>query len=746
VLLAGKQSVSERIVFWGVVALLVFAPLAFGSVHVWAYTLIELGVFSLLFLYSMDRIVFSGSHTLKWVKTPINLFLVLLLALIGLQMLPVPSSWIAAVSPRTFSDKIQLFDVLARAKDSASEGAGWISLSYYTHQTHVELLKWAAYTGTFFLIVNTLKSKRQINALVYVLILVGLFESVYAIFQTFSETPRVWWWKSRVGDSRFASGTFVGSNHFAGFMEMLVSIAFGFVIAQKKREKRIATGLGGPRALVQRIVGWFAPESTSPKMIFLFFCAVLMGLALLLSASRSGILSIGASMLLISVLLLTKKRSRKYGMLSLGFCLVALFYSLHVGIDPTIEKFKYSEDLDRRLYTTRTMIPMLLDYSTLGVGWGNFRFLYPRYVPVDYDGVSSSGYSHNDWLEAGTEVGLVGGAIIVVGALWYLVRMIRIWRKRGDPHAIGIGIGVVAGLLSIGFHSYFDFNMHISANPLTLAALLGVGYAAIHRQGRGYQESFFYRSGRVSLTKSKRILISGIILFTFAVGTTGVARHFLAESKCPTEWNSTMNLNWNPYLTDIQKAIDYNKGNAEYHFKLAGYYMGARTSDEALRNEFNERAIASLEKAVFLNPARGIFWYDLGKRYSLKSYDPYGFLNTWLPLAEQCFDEGIRCAPTDSNMLFNVAWYWVWRSSLLPEAKGESNKELKAASFSREAGIKKFQQLFQRSLNLNSGRWRQAAGRIWEYYPDDAIVLGIVPAADEKLKSMMLRWVAKKET
>ena len=38
----------DKIIFAGVLALLVFAPLAFGAVHVWAFTVVELGVFLLL--------------------------------------------------------------------------------------------------------------------------------------------------------------------------------------------------------------------------------------------------------------------------------------------------------------------------------------------------------------------------------------------------------------------------------------------------------------------------------------------------------------------------------------------------------------------------------------------------------------------------------------------------------------------------------------------------------------------------
>ena len=758
-----NQSICDRIIFVGVIFLLIFAPLVFGSVHVWAYSLIEFGVFFLLALWCVERLLFSKRDVIEWVKTPVNLFMVLLLLLIGLQMIPLPSSLISFLSPQTFADKMRLFDLMDKAVDSTAQGQRWFCLAYYVHPAVIEWLKLAAYIGMFFLVLNTVRSKKRINILIYTLVLVGIFEAVYAVFQVFSITPRVWWWKSRAGGAHFASGTFIGSNHFAGYMQMLVPLIFGFMLAHTKRRSDVKGRISGIkvrtsgrlRAVAQAVVSWFSPESSNPKMIFLFFSATLMGIALLLSASRGGILSLGASMLLMSLLFFTKKKQGKYGLLALCLCLVTIVYSLHVGIDPTLEKFERTKGFYNRMYVTRSMIPMILDYPLLGVGWGNFRYLYSRYMPKNYDGVSSSGYSHNDWVEAGIEAGLVGEFLILMAFILYITKMICIWRQRRDRFAIGIGAGVMAGLLSIGFHSYFDFNMHIPANPMTLAALLGIGYVAVHRQGRGYGEKFFYGIRRIPLTPARRIILASIVFSAFAASVFITGRHFIAEAKCATEWNSTMNLNWKPYFTEIQEAIDRNPGNAEYRFKLAAYYMEAKVTDEILRKEYNEQVISNLEEAVRLNPARGIYWYDLGKRYSFKSYDPYNYVNKWLPLAEECFDTGIYCAPIDANMLFDVAWYWVWWSSMLDEEdprfkakglrrKGESDKKGKGRILFREDGVRKFQQLFRRSMDINPRRWKKAVDRIWEYYPDDAVVIGIVPENNKELKSRVMQFLANK--
>ncbi len=775
-----KQSRIQQIIFYGIIFLLIFAPLAFGSVHVWAYSIVEIGVYLLLILWFVDQLMVSRSNSVAWVKTPVNLILVIFLVLVGLQLIPLPASVAALASPHLYADKTQMFTLLERSAD----GPSWMILSYSLHPTRVEWIKAGAYFGMFFLVVNTVKSKKEIDILVYTLIFIGLFEAVYAIFQVFNVTPKVWWWKSRIGGYRYASGTFIGSNHFAAYMEMVLCLTFGFLIAQKRRTRQMLSGLGGTRARLQWLVSWFSPESVRPKMIFFFFVAILMGAAILLSASRGGILSLGVTMLLTAILFLLKKTHRKYGGLALCLCVAILTYGLHVGIDPTLDKFENPNGLYSRIHITRTIIPMIQDYPVSGVGLGNFRHVYPRYID-DYDRVSSSGYAHNDWVEAGTETGCLGLVLIVSAFVVYLVRMIRIWRRRRDLHALGIGAGAMAGLLAVGLHSYFDFNMHIPANPITLAALMAIGYAAVHRQGHGVSESFFYPKREIPLNRIQRYALLGLAVLVsgFAVGSAG--KHLLAEAACPTEWNSTMNLNWNPELSHIEKAISLNTGNFAYHNKRAVHFMSLNAENKEDKKAHALEARKSLEQAVRCNPTLGILWYNLGKIYSSATDDMFDYLNQWLPLADACFDAGIKYAPMDEHILFNVAWYWVWRAGLLPEdfatqsvnrdslsVIGKKTKERGHSAegrcqgsgvrdqgraprstqtvrgkggYCRGDGIRKFQGYFQRALALAPQNWGKAVERTWAYFPDDAVVMGIVPKNDDALKSRVLRFLAKTE-
>jgi hypothetical protein len=69
-------------------------------------------------------------------------------------------------------------------------------------------------------------------------------------------------------------------------MEMMNCLVFGFMLAQKKKTERLVSNLGGVREEFQKIVHMFSPESSRPKTIVLFFNGIVMGVALLMSASR----------------------------------------------------------------------------------------------------------------------------------------------------------------------------------------------------------------------------------------------------------------------------------------------------------------------------------------------------------------------------------------------------------------------------------------------------------------------------
>ena len=237
----------------------------------------------------------------------------------------------------------------------------------------------------------------------------------------------------------------------------------------------------------------------------------------------------------------------------------------------------------------------------------------------------------------------------------------------------------------------------------------------------------------------------------------------MAEGYCSTVLNSTLNRDRKPPLWEIKKAIEYDPFNAQYHDKLSRYYIRLQVKDKDLRVRINEKIIKSLEKAVSLNPVNGIYWYDLGVRYSYKVYEGNEYFTMWLPKADKAFELAEYFRPNDAYMLYNLGWYWVWRSTTV--RKGEDGRLIEAQSsklkaerqkpsasslkpqavFYREDGSKKFQELFKRSLEINKKYWKKAVERVWKYYPDERIVMGIVPVGDRLLGSQVGKWISRKK-
>jgi O-antigen ligase len=734
----------DRAIFYGIIGLLTFAPLAFGSVHVWAYTSIEVGLFSLLLLWFIRQLVFNEKDELVWIKAPLVLYMALFLVWLCFQVLPLPSSWVALLSPGTHAAKLTATNLLDQISGNRFLSGSSMTLAAYIHPALVAFFKLVAYAGMFFLVLNVARSRQRIDILIYVLVGIGLFEALYGIFQIFRQVPRVWWVKSTFGALGRASGTFISANHYAGYLELIIPLAVGFLIAQRRISSR--REIASKKGLTQQIVSWLSPERANWKMVYLSASSIIMGLALLFSGSRGGILSLGISLLFFSLFLIAKEGHRKYGLWGAALCILAVSYGLHNGPENSMDRFERPENFHHHLEITRSVAEMISDYPLVGVGLGNFRHLYPQYIE-DVDYVSSSGHAHNDWIETIIETGWIGVALFLVAVSVFVLQMFRLLRKRRDLHALGIGLGVLAGFLSLLIHSWFDFNLHIPANPLTLAAILGLGYAAIHRKGHGIVESFFYKERKIALTLPIRLGTGLVVVVSLFMGLWFCGGHFFAEMVSPTEWNSTMNLNWDPGFSEIRRGIVRNSLNSEYHYKKAYYYIKARSDNETERNFLNDKAVDALVDAIRLNPNRGIFWHDLGRRISLRSYEPVDYLRKWLPLAENCFDKGLECAPRDANMLFEVAWYWVWRSRTLPESMGSDMP-------GREYGIHKFQELFQRCYRVMEKMphgepekiWetimKRAVDRVWEYYPDDRVVMGLAPPDDEILKRRILRYVS----
>ena len=103
-------------------------------------------------------------------------------------------------------------------------------------------------------------------------------------------------------------------------------------------------------------------------------------------------------------------------------------------------------------------------------------------------------YAHNDYLQLLIEAGwpaavaLVSGFFIFLGVGFRRIIKIRPQyhlpelrgRPKDDPLRFFLGAGALSGLVSIGFHSFFDFNLEMPANAVYFVLLMAIVCACTH--------------------------------------------------------------------------------------------------------------------------------------------------------------------------------------------------------------------------------------------------------------------------
>src|SRR5437870_6023817 len=92
--------ICDLIIQGGLLFLIIFTPLAFGSVYPWGVALIEATVLLMALAWILKLL---HTERLRIVHTPFNLPILLFLGLIGLQLLPLPPTVLYSVSPATYS-------------------------------------------------------------------------------------------------------------------------------------------------------------------------------------------------------------------------------------------------------------------------------------------------------------------------------------------------------------------------------------------------------------------------------------------------------------------------------------------------------------------------------------------------------------------------------------------------------------------------------------------------------------------
>lgn len=540
--------------------LLFFSPLALGANRPTPLFIVQTAIFLAGFFWFLRSFLFD--RALIGLKSPVNCGLSAFLALALLSLL-IPS------------------------------GIPFLSNPFiYKHAVIEASIKGISYSLLFWLVLNFIKSEKQISILVRAIFILGFAVSLLGILQKLSQTDKMFWCYPVQADGRtYVSffSTFINANHFASFIGMVVLLLLGRFLYLNARYS-----MGGEK------------KHAEEKMVLLFVLVV-SSAALFMSLSRGGIIIFTLSIFVFHQLILGGKKKKHTGILVTLFTVSTVFMLVWIGLESILSELstllKPAEDVSlsaRSIVWQASFLKLFLRNPLLGSGLGTFQYVFPAVQPDTVYGFWR--HAHNDWLEFLAETGGAGFSLLLAILFVFFREVWPIRSNATDPYIKYNGAGALAALFYMGTMEFYDFPLRTTACAVYFAVI-----AALALRLRKFQdESAGIDQFRVIPLKGKRIRLSvgaaGVVFFL--VYFAAITRPYLALREIQKGGKNS--------LQNLESAIKLDPFNADYRFWYGlalgeKAFYGKRHFDQA---EIN-RAKQSIERAIALNPNKGKYEYGL---------------------------------------------------------------------------------------------------------------------------------------
>lgn len=464
---AGSR-IRDRWIFWGLVALLFWAPLPLGSNRTWAVAVLVLWS-QVLLLGAMHawraqpEHAFERLHVFRW---PLGL-LAALLALQCFQLLPLPPDLLRLLSPEALA---------------VADGVSVPRLSLDLQQSQVYTALTYALWSCFVVLVLVVRDERRLDRFIQAIVYAGLLQAVIGAV-LFSIGAKYRFYFFDVAHTR-VFGTFGYHNHMAGYMEMCLSVGIGLMLARLGTER-------GPRGDWRRRVSGVIDFVLSPKMR-LRFMLVIMVIALVLTRSRMGNTAFFAAMLIVGAITIVLSRKMAPATIALIASLVIIdvvIVGTWVGLEKVVNRVQEtslteegggkSESVELRSAAARSAMDLVADFPLFGTGGGSFYNAYLRYQTANasYNKLYFD-HAHNDYVELAADYGLIGLGIFGLLVTLTVGKAISILRHRRSSLARGVAFGALMSMVALMIHSWVDFNLQLPANALMILMIMATAWIA----------------------------------------------------------------------------------------------------------------------------------------------------------------------------------------------------------------------------------------------------------------------------
>ena len=396
--------------WYGVLGLLLFAPLAFGAVETWSISIMQVGAGLLFALWASRQATVGKLETLG---SPLFLPMLLFASLIVCQ--------------------------LATGQTA------------YRAQTFSAALLYGCYGLLFFLVVQCLRRTSQVKALGFALSGYGFTIAIFALLQGISSNGKLYWLRTAQSGG-WIYGPYVNHNHYAGLMEMLTPVPLVISLVGDAQSSRKTLAAVAAAVMASTI---FLSGSRGGMIAFAVQMALLA--TFLIKRRRNCRAAVAAGAFLVLAL----------GILAWlgGGELADRMASIHTATRTELSG-------GTRLTIDRDALKMFARKPVMGWGLGVFPEIYPQFS--SFSSNLPVGMAHNDYLQVLVEMGVLGFAAVLWFLLTLYRSALGKLNQRAPDTNTTVTLAAMLGVTGILVHSFVDFNLQIPSNAALFYALCAV--------------------------------------------------------------------------------------------------------------------------------------------------------------------------------------------------------------------------------------------------------------------------------
>ena len=636
--------------------LVIFTPLAFGSVEHWGVAIIEWGAVVALLLWSLltlqDDPAGGAAALPSRIYAPVRragvgAALIAFLCVVVVQLLPLPPALMRLLSPATYRiyettlpdyaagrrvdfDRVESWLLQGAGAESVSASdlpwksgshedltfTRWRPLSMVPSATRHNLGLFAAYLLLFIIVADRARAPQFVGRFLWTIAFTGVLVAFLGLAQKTS------WGGLLYGQVRPAyggqpMGPFVNPNHFAGYLELALPVLLGLWIAHLRREavagkRRHRTGTAE-----------HMEQSYVPKLFMFSMLLLVGGLAFWGSRSRGGVIAMA---LAIGVLGLPALLRWSGGSFARKAAILVALLMVAAAVGWKVQSLTVEESMESNLTSEPSMskrfeiwwasAKMLLRFIPLGTGLGTYGYIIPLYQGGGYDRLWI--YAHNDYVQLACEVGLLGIACFLAGFVVFLVRILGSFLRTPLQRG-GAALGCALGVCSLLFHALVDFNLQIPSNGLLFVLLSGILVVYVsgapptveRRTAADPEAGRRISPGILALLVGTGIgvcALTGVHVAARTLQSRATAQYW-GGNAVEAERNLGRAIALAPALPDLQADYGFLILRALEEWDGAGRRLGI-DRQEALR-----RARDAFCRAINLNPVNTFFWSGLAEVY-----------------------------------------------------------------------------------------------------------------------------------